>query len=172
MAKFVVHAESPGMAVRPADNMARERIRCKQYSHKSERLIYAGYVFIRRFASPHDAAGIWRTGCSGQQENLVRTGYCSYINPMRVTFDPSKRDKTLHERGLDFADAAIVFDGQTLEVEDTRKDYGETRIICYGLLAGRMVVVGYTPRGAVRHIFSMRKANDREKDRIGPHLGL
>jgi hypothetical protein len=30
--------------------------------------------------------------------------------------------------------------------------------ICYGTLAGRMVVVGYTPRGPVRHIFSMRKA--------------
>jgi uncharacterized DUF497 family protein len=38
-------------------------------------------------------------------------------------------------------------DGLTVEVEDTRKDYGEKRIICYGLLAGRMVVVGDTPRG-------------------------
>lgn len=89
-----------------------------------------------------------------------------------MTFDPTKRSKTLQERGLDFADAAAVFDGATVEVEDTRKDYGETRVICYGLLAGRMVVVGYTPRGAGRHIFSMRKANDREKERIGPLLGV
>ena len=85
---------------------------------------------------------------------------------MRVTFDPAKRETTLAERGLDFADAALVFAGVTVEVEDTRKKYGETRIICYGLLEGRMVVVGYTPRGADRHIFSMRKANDREKARI------
>ena len=91
---------------------------------------------------------------------------------MKVAFDPTKRSKTLQERGLDFADAAAVFDGATVEVEDTRKDYGETRVICYGLLAGRMVVVGYTPRGAGRHIFSMRKANDREKERIGPLLGV
>lgn len=91
---------------------------------------------------------------------------------MRVTFDPAKRAKTLVERGLDFADAAVVFEGDTLEVEDDRRDYGETRIICFGLLAGRMVVVGYTPRGADRHVFSMRKANEREQDRIGPHLGL
>lgn len=91
---------------------------------------------------------------------------------MRVTFDQAKRDKTLQERGLDFADAIAVFDGVTVEVEDTRKEYGETRIICYGLLFGRMVVVGYTPRGAGRHIFSMRKANDREKERLGTHLGL
>jgi len=33
----------------------------------------------------------------------------------------------------------------TVEVEDTRRDYGETRIICFGLLEGRMVVVGYVP---------------------------
>ena len=81
---------------------------------------------------------------------------------MRVSYDPSKREKALADHGLDFEDAVAVFDGLTVEVEDTRKDYGEKRVICYGLLAGRMVVVGYTPRGAARHIFSMRKANDRE----------
>jgi uncharacterized DUF497 family protein len=91
---------------------------------------------------------------------------------MRVTFDQAKRAKTLAERGLDFADAALVFEGDTLEVEDDRWDYGEVRIICLGLLAGRMVVVGYVPRGADRHVFSMRKANEREQRRIGPHLGL
>ena len=53
----------------------------------------------------------------------------------------------MEERGLAFIDAAIVFQGITLEVEDIRKDYGEQRIICFGLLAARMVVVGYTPRG-------------------------
>ena len=89
---------------------------------------------------------------------------------MRVTYDSEKRERTLEERGLDFEDAEVVFAGVTLEVEDTRKDYGEVRIICYGLLAGRMVVVGYTPRGADRHVFSMRKANAREQARIAPLL--
>jgi uncharacterized DUF497 family protein len=65
-----------------------------------------------------------------------------------------------------------VFTGVTLEIEDTRQDYGETQIICFGLLAGRMVVVGYTPRGADRHVFSMRKANDPEKARIAPLLAV
>jgi uncharacterized DUF497 family protein len=91
---------------------------------------------------------------------------------MRVTYDPEKRERTLRERGLDFQDAAHVFAGVTLEVEDTRKDYGEDRIICFGWLAGRMVVVGYTPRGAVRHVFSMRKANAREQARIAPLLEI
>lgn len=91
---------------------------------------------------------------------------------MEVTFDPAKQARTLAERGLDFADAVRVFEGDTLEIEDDRQDYGETRIICFGWLAGRLVVVGYTPRGTDRHIFSMRKANERERQRIGPSLGL
>lgn len=91
---------------------------------------------------------------------------------MRITFDPVKREKALADRGLDFLDAEIVFEGVTLEFEDTRKDYGEQRIICYGLLAGRMVVIGYTPRGADRHVFSLRKANEREKTRIAPLLDI
>ena len=91
---------------------------------------------------------------------------------MRITFDPVKREKALAERGLDFSDAEVVFEGMTLEVEDIRKEYGEVRIICYGLLAGRMVVIGYTPRGADRHVFSMRKANEREQARIAPLLEI
>ena len=55
-------------------------------------------------------------------------------------------------------------------MEDTRKDYGETRIICYGTLQDRMVVIGYTPRGPDRQIFSMRKANAREKAQVDAHV--
>ena len=71
---------------------------------------------------------------------------------MRISFDLAKRVRTLADRGLDFEDAAAVFDGITVEVEDRRRNYGERRIICYGMLAGRPVVIGYTPRGATRHI--------------------
>ena len=91
---------------------------------------------------------------------------------MRVTFDPAKRVRTLDERGLDFEDAELVFAGTTIEIDDTRRNYGERRIICYGLLAGRIVVVGYTPRGSARHVFSMRKANDRERARLAPYLEI
>ncbi len=94
------------------------------------------------------------------------------LSNVRLTFDPAKRQKTLLERGLDFEDAALVFEGITIEVEDTRKEYGEVRMICFGMLEGRMVVVGYTPRGSVRHIFSMRKANDREQTRLAPYFSL
>jgi len=91
---------------------------------------------------------------------------------MKITFDPAKRDKTLADRGLDFEDAAKVFAGVTLDIEDTRKDYGEIRMISFGYLESRMVVVGYTSRDAGRHIFSMRKANEREQRRIAPLLKI
>jgi hypothetical protein len=67
---------------------------------------------------------------------------------MGITYDPDKRARTLQERGLDFEDAPIVFAGLTV------------------------VVIGYAPRGADRHIFSMRKANRREQDRLAPYFGL
>lgn len=89
---------------------------------------------------------------------------------MAITFDPAKRAATLEDRGLDFLDADIVFLGPHFEVEDLRKPYGERRMICFGYLQGRMVVVGYTPRGADRHVFSMRKANAREEKRLAPLL--
>lgn len=51
---------------------------------------------------------------------------------MHIAFDPDKRDKTLRERGLDFADAAAVFEGRSVTAVDDRIDYGETRYITYG----------------------------------------
>ena len=46
---------------------------------------------------------------------------------MRITFDPIKSAKTRAERGLDFEDAAVIFAGVTVEIEDTRRNYGEKR---------------------------------------------
>ena len=91
---------------------------------------------------------------------------------MAITYDPPKRAQALAERQLDFEDAKLVFEATNFVTEDTRKDYGETRMICFGLLEGRRVVVGYTPRGTVRHIFIMRKANDREQTRLAPYFGV
>ena len=82
--------------------------------------------------------------------------------PWTITCDPSKRERTLRERGLDLLDAKIVFEGATITMLDRRRDYGETRQITIGFLAGRMVVLGWVPRGEARHVFSMRKANERE----------
>lgn len=90
---------------------------------------------------------------------------------MKLTWDEKKRARTIDERRLDFADAELVFAGPTIEFEDTRKDYGETRTICIGFLRERMVVLVYAQRVKVSHIISMRKANDREQKKYRTRLG-
>jgi len=82
---------------------------------------------------------------------------------MKITFDQAKRDAAFAKRGLAFEDAEIVFEGDTLTVEDTRFDYGESRYQTIGFLEDRMVMVVWTPRGGDRHVISMRKCNDREQ---------
>ncbi|NJL09122.1 MAG: BrnT family toxin [Methylacidiphilales bacterium] len=89
---------------------------------------------------------------------------------MPVEFDPAKRQATLDHRGLDMARADEVFAGATITIEDDRQDYGEVRFITVGRLAGRMVVMVWTPRGAARRIISLRKANDREQALYAPRL--
>jgi uncharacterized DUF497 family protein len=87
-----------------------------------------------------------------------------------IRFDPAKRLRTLEQRGLDFLDAESVFAGPTIQFPDRRRDYGEIRIVCFGWLRGRAVIVVYTERNGIRHIISMRKANEREQRRFLPHL--
>ena len=82
---------------------------------------------------------------------------------MKFEFDPKKRALTLEMRGLDMADAYKVFERDNVTFEDRRGDYDETRMITFGYLERRMVVVVWTLRGEFRRIISMRKANDREQ---------
>lgn len=90
---------------------------------------------------------------------------------VEITCDPAKRARTLEERGLDFFDAAIVFAGPTVTLEDLRKDYGERRFQTWGFLGGRHVQVVWTPRDDARHVISMRHCHDREIERLDEHLG-
>ncbi len=41
---------------------------------------------------------------------------------MRIAFDEEKRRLILQARGLDMADAGLVFEGPTLTVPDDRRD--------------------------------------------------
>jgi uncharacterized DUF497 family protein len=86
-------------------------------------------------------------------------------------FQRSQARKTLAERGLDFARAGEVFQGGHVTKDDNRKDYGERRLITWGHLDSRLVVVTWTPRGHAKRIISMRKANEREITRFSVNLG-
>jgi uncharacterized protein len=83
---------------------------------------------------------------------------------MDTEYDDRKRALTLEQRGLDFAEAAILFEGAVLTIEDDRRNYGEQRFQTLGRLGGKIVMVVWTPRRDARRIISMRECNARERE--------
>lgn len=87
---------------------------------------------------------------------------------MRFTWDPRKNARNLAERGFDFAFAAAIFTGPTVERADARRDYGEGRRIAIGQVASVLLTVVYTDRVALdgtpeRRIISARGSKRRER---------
>ena len=74
----------------------------------------------------------------------------------------SQRESNLAKHGLDFADAAQVFDGATVTVEDTRFWYGEKRYMTLGLLNETPVCMIHTEYDEEIRIISFRNATRRE----------
>jgi hypothetical protein len=81
---------------------------------------------------------------------------------MRFSWSERKRAINLKEHGLDFVDAARVFEGLTFSYEDDRFDYGEQRFITLGLLAGVPVSIAHTETDDEIRVISFRKATSRE----------
>ena len=90
---------------------------------------------------------------------------------MKVEFDPVKRELALAERGLDFLDAPLVIDDAVDTLQDTRFDYPENRLVTFGRLRDRLVVVVWIPIEHGIRVISMRKANDREQRRYRTRMG-
>lgn len=82
---------------------------------------------------------------------------------MRFTWHEEKRRLTLQNRGMDFADAEIVFGGPTFTFEDDRRDYGEVRFVSLGLLHGKVVVIVHTESDEEIRVISMREAEKDEQ---------
>jgi hypothetical protein len=94
-----------------------------------------------------------------------------------VTFDwdPAKSDHNLERRGFDFAFAVQVFGGPYVEFDDTRRDYGEHRVVALGLADGIPLTVVFTDRVAsdgsvVRRVISARVSNRKERRRYAQSL--
>jgi uncharacterized DUF497 family protein len=68
-------------------------------------------------------------------------------------------------RGFDFEFAALIFNGPTLEREDTRRDYGESRVVAIGFAAGLQLTVVYTDRWIWVEEFERRIISARLSDR-------
>ena len=78
------------------------------------------------------------------------------------TWDEVKRKLNIKDYGLDFVGCDAIWDHFTVTREDRRQDYGEARHVCFGLLAGEVVVLVYTERSRGTHVISLRKAEKYE----------
>jgi uncharacterized DUF497 family protein len=78
------------------------------------------------------------------------------------TWDESKRRRNIRIHGLDFVGAEAIWDFPTVTREDKRKDYGEKRLVTFGLLDGDVVVLVHVERNGDIHIISLRRAERYE----------
>ena len=78
------------------------------------------------------------------------------------TWDESKRRRNIKLHGLDFEGADAIWDNFTVTREDIREDYGEKRLVTFGLLKGEAVVLVHTDRNDDIHIISLRRAEKYE----------
>jgi len=88
---------------------------------------------------------------------------------VRFSWDVRKGNRNLRERGFDFEFATQIFEGTTLERVDSRRNYGERRMIALGKAQEIQLTVVYTDRAEAggeksRRIISARKSSRRERE--------
>ena len=84
---------------------------------------------------------------------------------MKFTWDPNKAEGNLEAHGVDFREAATVFDDWlSTTFPDTDHSIGEGRFLIVGMSAlGRILVVSHTETGDTIRIISARTATRRER---------
>ncbi len=80
-----------------------------------------------------------------------------------IAFDDAKDAANIAKHGVSLVLGAAVLESCVGEVVDDRRDYGETRMNAFGLVAGRLFVCTYTLRGEVHRVISVRKASRQEQ---------
>ena len=82
----------------------------------------------------------------------------------KFEWDEDKNRTNIAKHGIDFEYASRIFNGFTLDREDTLFEYGETRVISIGCVDGiTVLVVVHTDRLGVWRIISARQANMQER---------
>lgn len=82
---------------------------------------------------------------------------------MEFEWDPGKRVDNLLKHGLDFAEAHHLFKNIVHMKIYKRRDYGETRYQCMGLIDNQIAMMVFTVRKNSIRIISLKKVNEREK---------
>lgn len=93
---------------------------------------------------------------------------------MTFEWDAAKSTRNLSLRGFDFEFASLVFAGTYVEFDDTRRDYGERRVVALGVADDIPLTVVFTDRvdhGRIfRRLISARLSNRKERRRYAEAL--
>ena len=81
---------------------------------------------------------------------------------MMVEYDDEKERLNRGKHGISLELANVLFADRFYEEIDDREDYGEERLIAYGMVAGKVLVCVYTWREGGRRVISLRKATKQE----------
>jgi uncharacterized DUF497 family protein len=84
--------------------------------------------------------------------------------PLQIEFDPDREARNVRLRGVSLARAETLLQGFVLDRVDDRRDYGETRIVAIGEIAGLEFTCVYTLRGVAYRVISLRRASRKERD--------
>ena len=76
-----------------------------------------------------------------------------------LEWDEAKRQRTLTERGVDFAAFGVFWDGRPFVEEPDPRHAAEPRSLRFARIEGRLFIVVWTPRDGAVRIISARKAN-------------
>jgi uncharacterized DUF497 family protein len=86
---------------------------------------------------------------------------------VEITFDPRKSERNLRLRGIGF-EKALEFDFSSARFDqDTRKDYGEIRMLALGYIGEALHALVFTVRDGAIRVISLRRANRKERKKYG-----
>ena len=94
--------------------------------------------------------------------------FCGYNNNiaenMKYEWDENKRQKIIHERGLDIAVLApmVLAAQDTIFMPDKRQNYGEERWLAWGIVSGLRLCVCFTLRGDIVRLITIYKLNKKD----------
>ncbi|MEK6747256.1 MAG: BrnT family toxin [Pseudomonadota bacterium] len=84
---------------------------------------------------------------------------------MKIEYDTAKNEVNISKHGVSFERVMELDWRNVVSQLDKRKEYGEVRILSYGMINGRLYTLVWTSRNSNIRPISFRKANKKEKNK-------
>lgn len=89
---------------------------------------------------------------------------------MNFEWDENKNNRNIKKHEVDFEYAALIFEGPVFTSVDSRKNYGEERLISLGMVDDELFVVVHTERNGSTRIITAWKGGRDERSKYQAHV--